>query len=73
MQHSSLLTTLVRPFATAWAEQMAYKMGVNQEPNRLGQWLLDYGVPISNLVGSLIRNPIFRNASPQVKMERNID
>ena len=55
MRKSKLVTTLVRPFATAWAYSMAYKMGATNKRNIFGEILEFIGIPICHLLGSLIK------------------
>lgn len=52
MAKSPMVTFLVRPFATAWAYQMAYKMGEHRKPNYLGAFLEKIGLLICEWIGS---------------------
>ena len=51
MQRSWLITQLVRPWALAWAQHMAYTMGVSDEDNTFGYWLNAIGLPLHRVLG----------------------
>ncbi len=51
MERSRLVTSLVRPFGTAWAQHMAYVMGMSDEDNVLGRFLDVVGVPLNRMLG----------------------
>ncbi len=51
MRRAPWVTRLVRPFGVAWAQHMAYKMGVSERDNLLGRLLNDLGVPLNRAIG----------------------
>ncbi len=58
MKRSELVTAMLRPFITAWAYQMAYKMGVVTKPNRLGVVLEKIGIPICRWLSGKASYPV---------------
>lgn len=51
MSKNSMVTAIVRPFATAWAKEMAYRVGMYQKPNKLGSFLLKFLKPVCTFLG----------------------
>lgn len=51
MQRSRLVTAVVRPFAVAWAQHMAYMMGASAQDSELGRWLTVWGTPLHRAFG----------------------
>jgi len=45
------VTAVVRPFITAWAKQMAHKMGVEPNTSYLGLALNSAGIPVCWVIG----------------------
>ena len=54
MQKSPLVTAIVRPLATAWAEHMAYEMGLTESDNMLGRILRMTFLPLHEALGSIL-------------------
>lgn len=55
MKKSVFITNLVKPFGKAWAQHMAYKMGVTNKDSLLGGILETIGMPISYYIGEHIQ------------------
>tara|TARA_Y100000780_G_scaffold211112_1_gene209806 strand:+ start:9290 stop:12124 length:2835 start_codon:yes stop_codon:yes gene_type:complete len=53
MSKSPLVTAIVRPLATAWAEHMAYEMGVTEDDNLLGRMLRMTFLPLHEALGAV--------------------
>ena len=53
MAKSPLVTAIVRPLATAWAEHMAHEMGVTQDDTLLGRMLRMTFSPLHEALGSV--------------------
>ena len=51
MERSRFITALILPFGTAWAQHMAYVMGVSDEDNALGCFLDVVGIPLNRVLG----------------------
>lgn len=54
MRKSRFITSIVEPFAKAWAYHMAYKIGVTPNKNYGGLILEKIGIPVCYVIGSLI-------------------
>lgn len=53
MKKSNFITFIVSPYGKAWANHMAYEMGVIQEDNWLGKHLLNILLPVHQKISSL--------------------
>jgi hypothetical protein len=62
MQRSPIVTAIVRPFATAWAYHMAYKMDAYHKENKLGELIEFIGIPICRFIGNRLEKQVVKNA-----------
>ena len=51
-----MATRWARRIATPWAEHMAYKMGVLQQDNRAGRYIMTIGIAVSRLIGIFVKH-----------------
>jgi hypothetical protein len=51
-----MATRWARRIATPWAEHMAYKMGVLQQDNRAGRYIMTIGIAVSRLIGRFVKH-----------------
>jgi len=51
-----MATRWARRIATPWAQHMAYKMGVLQQDNRAGRYIMTIGIAVSRLIGRLVKH-----------------
>ena len=65
MSKSPLVTAIVRPLATAWAEHMAYEMGVTEDDNLLGRMLRMTFLPLHEALGAVFYPEL--NQTPNVE------
>lgn len=55
MAKSFLVTCIVRPFATAWAEEMAFRMGKYPTSNIFGRFEIYFLKPICTVLGKILK------------------
>jgi hypothetical protein len=51
-----MATRWARRIATPWAEHMAYKMGLLQQDNRAGRYIMTIGIAVSRLIGRFVKH-----------------
>ena len=51
-----MATRWARKIATPWAEHMAYKMGVLEQDNRAGRYIMNIGITVSRLIGRFVKH-----------------
>lgn len=51
MSKNSIITAIICPFATAWAKEMAYRVGMYEESNKLGSFLIKFLKPVCTFLG----------------------
>ncbi len=51
-----MATRWAQRIATPWAQHMAYKMGVLEQDNRAGRYIMTIGIAVSRLIGRFVKH-----------------
>ena len=55
-QQKAMAVRWARRIATPWAEHMAYKMGVLEQDNRAGRYIMTIGIAVSRIIGKFVKH-----------------